>query len=135
MYAPETSKNDLVDQQYQEIVAARTAVLNREMVRMRSEGWSVQLAGNHLVATRKEAGRSQMERILIAAVGMLAIAYVAPLTISGLIDKIGASKPVYYVGAAAIGVVLALVSGRQAARSRNVTVSVDSQGRPFVADA
>lgn len=139
MYAPETSAQqpdqNLVDHQYQEIVAARTAVLNREMVRMRGEGWSVQMADDHLVASRKAVGRSQLERTLICVAGMLAIAYVATLVSSGLIDKLGVTAPVYFGGAVVVGVLAALVSGGQAARTQTVTVSVDGQGRPFMTDA
>lgn len=139
MYAPETSspqsdRRDQVDHQYQEVVAARTAVLNREMVRMRGDGWSVQMAEDHLIATRKEAGRSQMERVLICVGGLLAIAYVATLIEPAVIDKIGVSKPIYFGGAVVIGALAALISGGQSARTRTVTVSVDGQGRPFTTD-
>lgn len=139
MYSPETpnaqhDRRDQVDHQYQEIVAARTATLNREMVRLRGEGWSVQMAEDHLVATRKEAGRSQLERLLICVAGLLAIAYVATLVMPDLLDKLGASKPMYFGGAIVLGAVAALVSGGQAAGVQSVTVSVDGHGRPFTTD-
>lgn len=132
---PPDGQQNLVDQQYQEIAAARTAVLNRELVRMRSEGWNVQLQGDHLVASRAASGRSQNERILISVVGLVAIAYVATLIVPDVMTKLSVTTPVYYGAAVCAGLIAALISGKQARGVHTVTVSVDSQGRPFMADA
>ncbi|MBJ7353388.1 MAG: hypothetical protein JHC98_01055 [Thermoleophilaceae bacterium] len=140
MYAPETDspqadpQRHLVDLQYEEVSNARTAVLNRELVRMRGEGWNVQLVGDHLVASRREHGHSQMERMLIAVGGFLALAYAATIFMAGMVESLPGSKAVFLAGAAVVGGLIAFFTRGQAARDRRVSVSVDGQGRPFMAD-
>jgi hypothetical protein len=130
MYAPETA----VDQQFEEISKARTSTLNREMVRMRGEGWNVQLSGDHLVASRREAGRSQMERMLIGVGGFMALAYAATIVFADKVADLPGSKFAFLGAAAVVGAVAAMLTSGEAARERRVTVSLDGQGRPFVAD-
>jgi hypothetical protein len=128
---PVDPQRHLVDLQYEEVSKTRTAVLNRESERMRGEGWSVQSAGDHLIATRLEDGRSQFERMLIAVGGFLALAYGATQFLASAVDVLPGSEAVFLVGAAALGAAIAFATRGQAARDRCVTVSVDGQGRPF----
>jgi len=140
MYAPEADpqplnpQRHLVDLQYEEVSNSRTAVLNRESVRMSGEGWNVQSAGDHLVATRREGGRSQLERTLIAIGGFLAVAYGATQLLASTVESLPFSEGVLIGGAAALGALLALFTRGRAARDRRVTVSVDGQGRPFLVE-
>jgi len=140
MYAPEPvsppadPRRDLVDLQYEEVSKTRTAVLNRELVRMRDEGWTVQLAGDHLVASRREEGLSQVERVLIRVGGFLAFAIAAAILLPDAVASLPISKFAFLGGAAALGGALAFLTRRKAAGDRRVTVSVDGHGRPFVAD-
>lgn len=140
MYAPEADspqvdpQRHLVDLQYEGVSNARTAVLNREQVRMSGEGWSVQLAGDHLIATRREKGRSQLERMLIGVGGFLALAWAATVFLADTVASLPVSKAVFVGGAAVLGAAIAYFTRGQAARDRRVTVSVDGQGRPFVAE-
>jgi hypothetical protein len=140
MYAPEpisqqaNAQPHLVDLQYEEIAKARTAVLNREVVRMRGQGWSVQMVGDHLVAKRHEGSRSQAERTLLAVVAVVAIAFAATLLFADAVASLPISKPVFLGAAALIGVVAAFLTRGQARRERRVTVGVDGQGRPFTTE-
>ena len=140
MYAPEADspqvdpQRHLVDLQYAEVASTRTAVLNREMVRMRGEGWNVQMAGDHLIANRREEGHSQMERMLIGIGGFLALAYAATVFLADTVASLPVSKAVFVGGAAVLGAAIAFFTRGQAARERQVSVSVDGQGRPFVAE-
>jgi hypothetical protein len=144
MYAPETAQQadfgqqgvgtHLVDQQFEEISNARTATLNREMIRMREEGWNVRLDGDHLVASLRAAGPSQLERVLIGGLAMLAMAYVATIVAADLVASLPLSKPAFLGAATGVGVLLAAITRRHASSDRNVTVSIDGQGRPFMAD-
>lgn len=140
MYAPEAGspqvdpQRHLVDLQYEEVSNARTAVLNREQVRMREDGWNVQLIGDHLIASRREAGRSQLERVLIAVGGFLALAYAATIFLPDVIERLSVSNAVFLGGAVVLGALIAFFTRGQAARDRQVSVSVDGQGRPFVTD-
>lgn len=131
---PVDPERHLVDLQYEEVANTRTAVLNRESVRMRGEGWTVQSAGDHLVASRREKGRSQLERMLIAVGGFLALAYLATKFLSSTVEALPVSQPVFLGGAVVLGATIAFFTRGQAARNRRVTVSVDGQGRPFVTD-
>lgn len=124
----------LVDLQYEEVASTRTAVLNRESVRMQGEGWTVQLAGDHLIATRREAGHSQMERMLIAVAGFLALAYAATIFLADLVESLPVSKAGFLGGAVLLGALIAFLTSGEAARDRRVSVSVDGQGRPFMVD-
>lgn len=128
------SQQHLVDLQYEEVSNARTAVLNRESERMRSEGWSVQSAGDHLIATRREKGHSQLERMLIAVGGFLALAYGATEFLTSTVESLPVSEPVFIGGAVLLGAAIAFFTRGQAARDRRVTVSVNGQGRPFHAE-
>lgn len=140
MYAPETAqqspdrRHQMVDQQFEEISKARTATLNREMVRMQGDGWSVQLSGDHLVASRREAGRSQLERMLIGVGGFMALAYAATIVFADKVADLPGPTIAFLGAAAVIGGVVASVTSSEAAGERRVTVSIDGQGRPFVAD-
>jgi hypothetical protein len=138
MYAEESpaapsavEKPHLVDLQHQEIESHRTAVLNRETVRMSADGWSVQRVGDHLVATRLEAGRSQMERSLLGVLGMLALAYAAILFVPDEVANLPISKPLFLVAAVVVGLLGAYLSREHAGGEHRVSVSVDGQGRPF----
>jgi hypothetical protein len=124
----------MVDQQFEEISKARTATLNREMVRMQGDGWSVQLSGDHLTASRREAGRSQLERMLIGVGGFMALAYAATIVFADDVAKLPGSKFAFLGAAAVVGAAIAFLTSGEAAGEHRVTVSVDGQGRPFVAD-
>jgi hypothetical protein len=124
----------MVDQQFEEISKARTATLNREMVRMQGDGWSVQLSGDHLTASRREAGRSQLERMLIGVGGFMALAYAATIVFADDVAKLPGSKFAFLGAAAVVGAAIAFLTSGEAAGERRVTVSIDGQGRPFVAD-
>lgn len=140
MHAPQAGpesidpQRHLVDLQYEEVSNTRTAVLNRESVRMRGEGWHVQSGGDHLIATRRDAGRSQLERMLIAVGGFLALAYLATMFLSSTVEALPVSEPVFIGGAVVLGAAIAFFTRGQAARDRRVTVSVDGQGRPFMTE-
>lgn len=131
---PVDPQRHLVDLQYEEVSNTRTAVLNRESERMRGEGWSVQSAGDHLIATRREAGRSQMERMLIAVGGFLALAYGATQILASSVESLPGSEGAFLGAAVVVGAAIAFFTRGQAARDRTVSVSVDGQGRPFVTD-
>lgn len=128
------TSQDQVELHHQEISAARTAVLNREMVRLRNDGWTVERVGDHLQASRGEPGRSQLERVLISVAGLLAIAFLAESIAPDLVAKIGIPTIVFYAGAVALGAVAALLTGSQAAATRRISVGVDGQGRAFSTD-
>ena len=140
MHAPEAQpqlvspERHLVDLQYEEVSSTRTAVLNRESARMQGDGWNVQSAGDHLVATRREEGRSQFERMLIAIGGFLALAYGATQFLTSTVESLPVSEAMFIAGAGVLGAAIAFFSRDHAARDRRVTVSVDGQGRPFLAE-
>ena len=137
MHAPEESpqpvdpQRHLVDLQYEEVSSARLGVLNRESARLRAEGWSVQHVEDHLIATRRESGHSQRERMLVAVGGFLALAYAATLFLSSVVESLPVPELVIIGAAAALGAAIAFFTRGQAARDRRVTVSVDGHGRPF----
>lgn len=131
---PVDPQRHLVDLQYEEVSNARTAVLNRESERMRREGWSVQSAGDHLVATRRENGRSQMERMLIAVGGFMALAYGATQFLASTVESLPVSEGGFIGASVVLGAAIAFFTRGQAARDRRVTVSVDGQGRPFLSE-
>ena len=122
----------LVDLQYEEVASTRTAVLNRESVRMQGEGWTVQSAGDHLIATRREAGFSQVERSLIAVAGFLALAYAATIFLADVVASLPVSTAGFLGAAVLLGALIAFLTREQAAGDRRVSVSVDGHGRPFV---
>jgi hypothetical protein len=140
MYAPEASpqpidpQRHLVDLQYEEVSKTRMSVLNRESVRMQNEGWTVQLAEDHLVCTRREEGRSQMERVLIGIGGFLALAYAATIFLADTVASLPIPKAVFLVGAAALGAAVAFFTSNEAARDRRATVGVDGHGRAFMTE-
>lgn len=131
---PVDPQRHLVDLQYEEVSNARTAVLSRESERMRGEGWSVQAAGDHLVATRRENGLSQMERMLIAVGGFLALAYGATQFLANTVELLPVSEGMFIGASVVLGAAIAFFTRGQAARDRRVTVSVDGQGRPFLSE-
>ena len=128
------TSQDQGDLHHQEISAARTAVLNRELVRLRSDGWAAARVGDHLEASRGEPGRSQLERVLISVAALLAIAFLAESIAPDLVAKIGISTIVFYAGAVVLGAVAALLTGSQAAATRRISVGVDGLGRAFTTD-
>ena len=101
---------------------------------MQGDGWNVQSAGDHLVATRREEGRSQFERMLIAIGGFLALAYGATQFLTSTVESLPVSEAMFIAGAGVLGAAIAFFSRDHAARDRRVTVSVDGQGRPFLAE-
>jgi hypothetical protein len=142
MYAPEPvsqpqqvdPQRHLVDLQYEEISKARTAVLNREVVRMRGQGWNVRMIDDHLEANKHERGRSQLERTAIAVVAFLAVGYVATIVLADAVASLPISKAVFLGAAGLVGLAAAFVTRGQAGRERRVTVSLDGQGRPFMVE-
>lgn len=131
---PADPQRHLVDLQYEEVSSARVAVLNREYERMRAEGWTVQSAGDHLIATRRDEGRSQLERMLIAVGGFLALAYGATQFLPNVVASLPVSQAAFISGSVVLGAAIAFFTRGEAARDRTVSVSVDGQGRPFVTD-
>lgn len=128
---PDETQRHLVDLQYEEVSNTRTAVLNRESARLRGEGWNTQFAGDHLIATRREEGHSQFERMLVAIAGFLALAYAATIFLSSTVEALPVSELVFVGGAVLLGAAIAFVTRGQAASDRRMTVSVDGHGRPF----
>jgi hypothetical protein len=94
----------------------------------------IESAGDHLVATRREEGSSQLERMLIAIGGFLALAYGATQFLTSTVESLPFSEPLFIGGAVVLGATVAFITRGQAARDRRVTVSVDGQGRPFLAE-
>lgn len=127
-------KPHLVDLQHEEIENHRTAVLNRESVRMGAEGWTVQRVGDHLVASRLEPGRSQLERSLLGVLSMLALAYAAILAVPEQVADLPISKPLFLAAAVAIGLLAAFVTREHAGGQHRVSVSVDGQGRAYMTE-
>jgi hypothetical protein len=128
------SRPDAAGLQYEEVAGHRTAILNRELVRLRQEGWDVRLDGDQLVASCSGHGRSQLERTLIAVLAALVQAYAATIVAADSVAELPLGRPEFFVAAALLGALAAFLSRGQAAHARRITVAVDGQGRPFVTE-
>jgi hypothetical protein len=124
----------LVDLQFDEVSHARPEVLKREMMRMREEGWTVQLMDDHLIASRRESGLSQVERTLILIAVFLVLAYAATTFLPDQIESLPFSSGVFVGGAALLGAMIAFLTRARAAQDRRLAVSIDGHGRPYVTD-
>lgn len=125
---------DMGEIEMAEMSRERLATLNKESARLRNDGWTVQMNGDQLVATRKASERSPLEHGVLAALILGGLTFAA-LAFAGT-DTVS-SLPVSQVQAtaifAALGFVLAWRSSTaNGGRSEQVTVSVDRYNRPIV---
>lgn len=127
---------DLGEVDMVEMSRDRLAVLNKEAARLQTDGWTVQIGGDQLVATRKSSARSPLEHAVIAALILGGLTYAA-LAFAGsdTISSLPVSHLVATAIAAAIGFALAWRSSTAGeGRTERITIGVDRYNRPITYD-